>query len=426
MIVNNTIVVSRTDDHSSDKDYIQNIINQVKEQGGGHIILTGGSFESGSLQLCSNLHLTVEADAKIIFSDERIDYPIINSRWEGREDSLYQACIFGNQIKNVTLDGSGTIEGNGQSWWEEFKKRNKHVEHARPYLLSIEHSKHIKIRDLHFTNSPSWTLHPFDCNDVLIDSIFVKNPADSPNTDGIDPESCHNLRIINSVFDVGDDCIAIKAGTEDANEKISCENIIISNCNMLHGHGGVVLGSEMSGNIRNVTINNCTFTDTDRGIRFKTRRGRGGIIENITISNIAMDNVLCPIVMNLYYYCGDKGKEKLVWDKDPYPVSKKTPAIKHIHISQVSVMHIRSCVGMIYGLPEMPIDDVNIVNSSFCLQKGCSPQAPAMFADAPKLAQEGFFIENTKNCKLSNIVIFNNKHEKVFHNQANKNLKLEL
>lgn len=355
------------------KDYLQGLIDQLDKRGGGHLVLIGGVFHTAPLKLCSNLHLTIEAGSKVVFTDDRSDYPVINSRWEGRECDLYQACVYGDHLENVTLDGTGTIDGNGESWWKEFKAKHKQVAYPRPYLVSIEHSQHIKIKDLHFVNSPSWTLHPFDCNDFVIDGVFVKNPADSPNTDGIDPESCQNIRIINSVFDVGDDCIAIKSGTEDAIKKIPCENIVISNCNMLHGHGGVVFGSEMSGNIRNVAINNCTFTDTDRGIRFKTRRGRGGIIENITISNISMDNVLCPIVMNLYYFCGEKGKEKLVWDKNPYPVDDSTPAIKHIRISQLSVMHIRSCVGLIYGLPEMPIEDVNISNSSFYLDSNCTP-----------------------------------------------------
>lgn len=426
MIIDGKPLFLSAKSQNKDKLYVQKAIDQLKNTEGGHLILSDGTFYTGSLNLCSNLHLTIEANAKLVFSDDRQDYPVITSRWEGREKSLYRACIFGNHINNVVLDGSGTIDGNGFSWWKEFREKNKQIDHARPYLLSLEHSQHVQIKDLHFVNSPSWTLHPFDCNDCLIDGISVKNPFDSPNTDGIDPESCHNLRIVNSIFDVGDDCIAIKAGTEDASQKLSCENIFISNCNMLHGHGGVVLGSEMSGGIRNVAINNCTFMNTDRGIRFKTRRGRGGIIENITIDNISMNNVLCPIVMNLYYFCGEKGMDKIVWDKASYPISTATPAIKHIRISQLSVIHVRSCVSLIYGLPEMPIEDVNISNSSFCLDSDCSPVEPAMFADAPKLTQKGFFIENTKNCKLSNISISNNNGKKVFHNTNNENLTLNL
>ncbi|MGM9906650.1 glycoside hydrolase family 28 protein [Limosilactobacillus sp.] len=401
---------------------IQKTIDDLARSGGGHLILTGGQFTVSSLQLRSNLHFTVDSSAVLFFTNDRAAYPVIRSRWEGRECDIYRACLYADHAHNLIIDGHGTIDGNGSDWWHEFRLKKKQVPVARPYLLSIEHSQRVQIRDLRFTNSPSWTLHPYDCDDVLIDSISVKNPADSPNTDGTDPESCRNLRIINSKYDVGDDCIAVKAGTEDADQAIPCENIIIANCHMLHGHGGVVLGSEMSGNIRNVAINNCTFTNTDRGIRFKTRRGRGGIIENIIISNIVMDRVLAPVVMNLYYFCGDKGKEKLVWDKHPYPVSEITPAIKHVRISNINAQNVRSCAGLIYGLPEMPIEDVHITSSSFYLDPAATPAAPDMFADAPELAQCGFFIENTKNCELRDLLVVGNQEDILFHNQNNQNL----
>lgn len=139
-----------------------------------------------------------------------------------------------------------------------------------------------------------------------------------------------NVRISNCHIDVGDDCIAIKAGTEDTYERIACENITITNCTMVHGHGGVVLGSEMSGSIRNITISNCIFQETDRGIRLKSRRGRGGIVEDIRVSNIVMDNVMCPFILNLYYFCGPRGKEPYVWEK-AYPIDERTPAFRRIH-----------------------------------------------------------------------------------------------
>ena len=381
-------------------------------------------FLVSSLNLCSNLHLTIEANATLRFTNNHDNYPIITTRWEGREYAMYRACLYAKDIDTLLLDGSGTVDGNGFLWWENFQAGSKDI--ARPYLLSIEHSKNITIKDLHFCNSPAWTLHPYDCDNVLIDGVSVKNPYDSPNTDGCDPESCRNIRIVNCKFDVGDDCIAVKAGTEDALESIACEGMVIANCNMLHGHGGVVLGSKMSGTIKNVTISNCTFVNTDRGIRFKTRRGRGGSISNITISNIVMDNVLCPIVMNLYYFCGDKGKEKLVWDKAPYPVNDTTPKIKHVRIQNINALNIRSCAAIIYGLPEMPIEDVHISDSSFYLDKTSSPTTPAMFADAPKLAQKGFFMENTRNCELRDLLIVGTNDKPIFHNRSNKFLKVDL
>lgn len=424
--MSNSIILSAKTVNETDATHIiQSKIDLLSQNNGGHLILTDGIFNCGSLELHSNIHLTISENAVLKFINQHESYPIIRTRWEGYETSAYRACLFANHVKNLTIDGHGIVDGNGFAWWEEFRKKNKKIEHARPYLVSIEHSKQIKIRDLFFTNSPSWTIHPFDCEDVVIDSISVKNPADSPNTDGTDPESCRNLRIINCEYDVGDDCIAIKAGTEDADQNIPCENLIISNCNMLHGHGGVVIGSEMSGSIRNVVINNCTFVDTDRGIRFKTRRGRDGVIENINISNIVIDNTLCPIVVNLYYFCGRKGKDKIVWDKNPYPINDSTPKIKHVRISNLTARHIRSCAAIMYGLPEMPIDDVAINDASFSLSNDSIPEPPAMFANAPKLAQKGFFLENTSNCHLTNISLKNKDSEILFHNVNNKNLLLK-
>lgn len=422
----NTIILSANNINEIDATpIVQSKIDELSKNNGGHLILTDGIFSCSSLELRSNIHFTVSENAVLKFTTCHDKYPVIRTRWEGYETSAYRACLFANHVSNLVIDGHGTIDGNGFAWWDEFKKKNKKVEHARPYLVSIEHSKQIKIRDLFFTNSPSWTIHPFDCENVIIDSISVKNPADSPNTDGTDPESCRNLRIVNCEYDVGDDCIAIKAGTEEADHDLPCENLIISNCNMLHGHGGVVIGSEMSGSIRNVVINNCTFVDTDRGIRFKTRRGRGGIIENINVSNIVIDNTLCPIVVNLYYFCGRKGKEKIVWDKNPYPVSSTTPKIKHVHISNLIARKIRSCAAIMYGLPEMPIKDVTINDSSFSLDQSSAPEAPAMFANAPELAQKGFFLENTSDCCLTNISVKNQNDEILFHNINNKNLLMQ-
>lgn len=419
-----TIVLSASQyaPHKLVTDEIQAAINKLDAIGGGHLVLTGGQFFVSSLKFCSNLHFTVESDASLFFTDDRSTYPILYTRWEGHEQSMYRACLYADHVENLTLDGGGVIDGNGSDWWIEFRAKHKKVDHARPYLLSVEHSKRVRISQLKFTNSPAWTLHPYDCDDVVIDGVSVKNPADSPNTDGCDPESCRNLRIVNSEFNVGDDCIAIKAGTEDAYQPITCDGVVIANCNMLHGHGGVVIGSEMSGDVKNIAITNCTFIDTDRGIRFKTRRGRGGAIDNILINNIIMNNVLCPVVMNLYYFCGDKGKEKLVWDKNPYPVSEITPSIKHIRISNVNAEHVRSCAGIIYGLPEMPIEDVHITNSSFYLDQDAEPATPAMFADAPELTKKGFFMENTKDCELSGLLVVGSDDEPLFHDKANEKL----
>lgn len=399
---------------------IQEEINHLKKIGGGILKLTSGTFKVSSLELCDNLTLVVSAGAILSFLDDPDLYPIIETRWEGHEQKIYQACLYADNCKNITLCGQGIVEGNGSKWWQEFREKN--LPAARPYLLSIEHSTRIRIKELFFRNSPSWTLHPYDCNDVIVDSVTIKNPDDSPNTDGIDPESCRNMRVISCMIDVGDDCIAIKSGTEDAFENLPTENITVTNCNMLHGHGGVVLGSEMSGDIRNIVISNCIFSNTDRGIRIKTRRGRGGKVESINVNNIVMDQVLCPIVINSYYFCGEKGKEKYVWNKEKLPINEATPEISDISFSNIRARNITSCAAFIYGLPEVPIKNVSIVSSQFELSQNSEAVTPAMIADAPSYTKKGIFIENTQNCMIDSIQI--QGAEKTFVNcQSNKNLK---
>ncbi len=222
-------------------------------------------------------------------------------------------------------------------------------------------------------NSPSWTINPIRCNDVTIDNVSIWNPADSPNTDGIDPESCSNVRISNCHIDVGDDCIAIKSGTEDTKERVPCENIAIANCTMIHGHGGVVLGSEMSGDIRNVAITNCIFKQTDRGIRLKSRRGRGGTVEDVRVSNIVMEDVICPFIMNLYYFCGPRGKDKYVWDKRPYPVTEETPTFRRIHFANITARNVHAAAGFLYGLAERYVSEVTFTDIDVSMAEQAIP-----------------------------------------------------
>src|SRR5207245_3333293 len=168
-------------------------------------------------------------------------------------------------------------------------------------LSPSQHLRSFPTRRSSDLNSPAWTINPVRCENVTVHRVTIKNPADSPNTDGINPDSCRYVHISDCHIDVGDDCITIKSGieTEAEDKRGPCENITITNCTMAHGHGAVVLGSEMSGDVRNVVISNCVFSETECGIRIKTRRGRGGVIEDVRVSNIVMSDVLLPFSVNL-------------------------------------------------------------------------------------------------------------------------------
>ena len=380
-------------------------------------------FLTVSIKLCSNLTLSLGIGAGLKFISSPIGYTVVLSRWEGAPSDVFQACLYANHATNIHLEGHGKINGNGANWWYAFT--HNRLTHPRPYLVSIENCKNISIRDLTFVNSPSWTLHPMECTSIVIDSVTVINPKESPNTDGLDPESCQNVRITNSLFDVGDDCIAIKAGTEATQDKSASENIIISNCTMQHGHGGIVFGSEMSGNIKNVIISNCIFHHTDRGIRIKTRRGRGGHISDVQISNILITDTICPIAINAFYFWGPFGKNKYVENKLPQPIDSRTPIIERISINNIIAKNVKSTGIFVYGLPETPIKELTISFVSIYLNSDAVPTEPEMLMHAPQLSQAGVYMINTKDTRLTAVHIYNNLKNNIFTVQkANTNLKI--
>lgn len=378
-------------------------VKACSEAGGGTVYVPAGNFLTGSIRLESNMNLYLEAGSILTFVEDVNEYPVVNSRWEGVQREVYASCIYGENIENVSVTGHGTLEGQGQFWWKLF--REKKIEYPRPKFISFHGCKKVLIEGITLKNSPSWTINPICCENVTVDKITILNPADSPNTDGINPESCKNVHISNSHVDVGDDCITIKSGTEDTAERVPCENITVTNCTMVHGHGGVVIGSEMSGSIRNVVISNCIFEGTDRGIRLKSRRGRGGVVEDIRVTNIVMKNVICPFIMNLYYFCGPKGDEKYVWDKNPYPITEETPAFRRIHFSNITAREISASAGFLYGLAEQAVEDITFDNISIAMAEDAKPDVPAMMAGLEPMKQRGFFACNVKDVFFNNVTV---------------------
>lgn len=389
-------------------------VSAAKQAGGGTIYVPTGTFRVGSIRLESNMELHVSPGAVLSFLTEQAAYPVVHSRWEGWTRDVYQSCIYAEDAENIIISGGGVIDGNGQEWWDLFRNRRDELEYPRPKLICFQNSKRITIKDVQLRNSPSWTVNPILCHDITVDNVSILNPADSPNTDGIDPESCSNIRISNCNIDVGDDCIAIKAGTEDARELVPCENITITNCTMIHGHGGVVIGSEMSGDVRNVTISNCIFKQTDRGIRLKTRRGRGGVVEDIRIDNIVMDEVICPFILNLYYFCGPRGKEKYVWDKNPYPVTKETPGFRRIHFNHITARNVQGAAGFIYGLAENYITDITFNNVDIHMQEGAEPGQVAMMTGLDHMNNRGFFVGNGENIQFNHVSVENHEGPMIY------------
>ncbi|WP_066310489.1 glycoside hydrolase family 28 protein [Bacillus sp. FJAT-29814] len=386
---------------------ISKAIDTCSAQGGGTVYVPSGTFLTGAIILKSNINLYLDAGATLMFSNEVTEYPVVESRWEGVKRQVYASCVYAENAENVSVTGRGTLDGNGQFWWDLYWQEKN--EYPRPKLVSFDGCKHVLISGVKMVNSPSWTVNPICCEDVTIDGISIVNPADSPNTDGIDPESCQNIRISNCHIDVGDDCIAIKAGTEDTAERVPCENITITNCTMIHGHGGVVFGSEMSGDIRNVTVSNCVFEGTDRGIRFKSRRGRGGVIEDVRVTNIVMKSVICPFIANLYYYWGPRGNDKYVWDKNPYPITEETPAFRRIHFSNITAREVSAAAGFLYGLAERYVEDITFDRVSVHMADDAEPGLPAMMAELEPMKQRGFFCSNVRDIVFNQVTISNHE-----------------
>lgn len=391
--------------------YVQDKIDKASK--GSLISFDRGVYNIRNLYLKDDIDVYIDKEASLNFIGNRENLDVLKSKgdeivlWEGTEDDVYASIINIISSKNVTIFGEGTIEGNGNFdyWWDDVKvKRGS----WRPYLIHIINSENISMYDVKLKNSPSWTVHPILSTDLKFIGIKINNPHNSPNTDGINPEFCKNVLIQGVKFTLGDDCIALKAGKYDIAKKLGklTENVKIDNCLMQRGHGAVVIGSEMSGGIKNVDISNCYFYDTDRGVRIKTRRGRGGRISNIRVYNVFMDAVLNVFVINNYYFCDADGKTEYVYSKEKYPVTDKTPIIEGVEIENVEAINTKVSGIYIYGLPELPVDNVKLKNIKISFSDEDYYDYPAMLSFQEKVTRKATFLRN-----IEKLIIENNKYE---------------
>lgn len=392
------------DGQTLDSPAIQAAIDARAELGGGTVYLPAGLYLAGSLFLKNNITLYLDAGAVILGSENPEDYPLIHGRWEGKHQDTYAPLIAGQNLKNIAVVGRGTIDGNGAIWWKA-KKENS-LAHPRPRLISFSNCTNVLIEGITAVNSPSWTINPVHCQNVNIRGITIINPGDSPNTDGINPDSCRLVRISDCYVSVGDDCITIKSGTEheSSDRYAPCRDLTITNCTLERGHGGIVIGSEMSGGVKNVVVSNCVFIGTDRGIRIKSRRGRGGIIEDIRISNLIMEDVLCPFTMNLYYHIGERGNLNIS-DKNPRPVDEGTPRLRRVHFSHITAREVKYAAGFLYGLAEMPLEDISFSDVSVSFSSQADSGYPDMADDIPSMSKAGFFIRNARHLRLESVEV---------------------
>ncbi|MDH7487319.1 MAG: glycoside hydrolase family 28 protein [Anaerolineae bacterium] len=389
---------------SLDTAAIQRAIDACAMAGGGTVHCGTGTYVTGALFLRDRVTLELEAGATLLASQDPADYPVIHSRWEGVNQETHAPLIGGHQLEDIAIVGRGTIDGQGAAWWQRFQDGT--LRYPRPRLISFTDCQKVLIEGVTLMRSPGWTVNPVRCHNVTIDKVTILNPPDSPNTDGINPDSCNNVRISNCHIDVGDDCIAIKSGTEaeDPDRRLPCENITITNCIMIHGHGGVVIGSEMSGGVRNIAISNCIFEGTDRGIRLKSRRGRGGVIEDVRVTNVIMTGALCPFTVNLYYACGAWGN-KTVADRQPRAVDAGTPRVRRIHLSHITARDAKLAAGWVWGLPEMPIEGVTLDDVWISMAAEAEPGYPEMADGVEPMQRAGLFVRHVRGLRLRDVEI---------------------
>lgn len=443
-------------------DAINKAITVCSEKGGGTVLVPQGFWLTGPILMKNNVNLHLQKGAVLQFSEDRDDYPLVKTNWEGVDAYRCHSPIYGNGLENIGITGEGILDGAGQAWrpvkknkltppeWKQLiesggvlnetkdtwypsemslkaskmkrpgviaegydlEKAKTIKDFLRPNMVSFINCKRILLEGVTFQNSPAWCLHPLMSQHIVLSNVKVRNPWNAQNGDGIDLESCRYVLVENSTFDVGDDGICLKSGRDEEGRKrgIPTEDVVIRGCTVFHGHGGFVVGSEMSGGVRNVYVDDCNFLGTDIGIRFKTTRGRGGIVENITIKNIRMNYIGGAAILFDMYYMAKDPLSIFSGDDNPNiefkPVSDATPQFRKVRIENVVCNGAETGI-FVRGLPEMNIRDIHMENISIKSKTGfvCIEAENITLKNATLIEDSGAVvsIQNSKNIVLDKV-----------------------
>jgi polygalacturonase len=410
--------IQKPEKNSSDELRIQAAIAILPEN--GVLYIDPGEYRVTSLFLKSDMCLYLAEGATIFGNTDPSAFPLVPGEmkyldankkefqamaWEGNPLSGKPSLLNAYWAENLSICGEGTIDGQAQisPFWDDVK----HLKWARPRMVFLNSCQNVVMQGISVKNSPSWTIHPYFSDHLGFYDLKIFNPKDAPNTDGMDPECCSDVKVIGVYFSVGDDCIALKSGKMYIGSKYkkACEDTEIRNCYMHEGHGAIVLGSEIGAGIRNLTVERCYFEHTDRGFRIKTRRGRGkdSIIDGVSFRDIVMERVLTPLVINMFYYCDPDGKSEYVRSKKSLPVDERTPYLGSFTFENIKATDAEYALGWFYGLPEMPIKSVTIRNSSFTVAADAGEGYPAMMDDISKTSKKGFCFFNVSSVRLENV-----------------------
>jgi len=493
VIPDNTVYITDfgavSDGQTLNTKAISDAINDVSEKGGGKVVIPKGLWLTGPIILKSNINIHAEEGALVIFSPDKNLYPIIETSFEGNNTFRCMSPIFGKDLENIAFTGKGIFDGTGEVWrpvkkekltesqwktlirsggivnddgkiWypsessfegqkisgmnvpnqlrsiEDFEKIKDFL---RPVMVSLVNCKKILFDGPVFQNSPAWCLHPLMCEDLTIRNVTVRNPWFSQNGDGLDIESCKNSIVYDSNFDVGDDAICIKSGKDEDGRKRAkpTENLVIRNCIVYHGHGGVTIGSEMSGGVKNVYVSGCTFIGTDVGLRFKSNRGRGGIVENLFFSDIDMINIPTQAISFNMYYGGLSVSEMVAEGRNAGPAtaevpsfSEETPVFRNITIKNVTCKGASQAL-FLQGLPEQNLENIILENIDIEADNGMECiDASGISIKGMRLITKSLTairIINSKNINVEMLdVPFINDHNIEIKGEKSNNIKIRL
>jgi len=464
---------------------INQAITDCSKSGGGVVVIPEGMWLTGPIELKSNVNLHLAKNCLLQFTKDFNEYPLVEGNWEGIPQMRNQSPIWAVAQQNIAITGYGIVDGGGDAWrmvkkdkltesqwkklvasggvlsenqknWYPSEKslKGSKIKDAglimkgkdaafyagikdflRPNLLVLTRCKRVLLEGVTFQNSAAWNLHPLMTEDLTIRNVYAKNAWYAQNGDGLDLESCKNVLVEGSTFDVGDDGICIKSGRDAEGRKrgMPTENVVIRNSTVYHAHGGFVIGSEMSGGARNIFISDCTFIGTDIGLRFKTTRGRGGVVENIYARNINMKDIAGEaILFDMYYAAVDPvpltGEKRDAPKVELLPVTEATPVFRKFYINNVVCDGAEKAV-FVRGLPEMSISDIYLDNLIIKAKEGIDIQEAKniQISNAHldiKHAKPLIYIQNGKSIGLKNISYSN--ADLLFRINGDKNSDIKL
>ncbi|MGY5354590.1 glycoside hydrolase family 28 protein [Wenyingzhuangia sp. IMCC45467] len=460
---------------------INNAIEHAAAKGGGVVVIPSGMWTTGPIYLKSNVNLHTSNGAFVSFTSDVSQYKLITSFFEGKKVMRCESPIMGRDLENIAITGQGVFDGNGGAWrpvkigkmtdgqWKDLvnsggvlSKNGKvwypshgayigneekeklptpqTVENMEPYkqalrpvMVSLVHCKKLLLDGVTFQNSPAWNVNPLMCEHVTLSNLTIRNPWYSQNGDGLDLESCSIGTVTNCRFDVGDDAICIKSGKDKEGRERGkpTEFFVIQDCVVYHAHGGFVVGSEMSGGVRNLFVKNLIFNGTDCGLRFKSTRGRGGVVENIWMEDIYMNHIPTEAIrFNLFYFgkstIEDPLTGQMIVNKEP--VTEETPAFRNLHFKNIFVDGAQQAI-KIMGIPEMPVDNIQFHNLKIKAEKGIQVNyASNLHFNQVDLHLESsdvsMSLSNTQQINVENFTSFGHEQMYLIGGSTTKNIVL--